>query len=1077
MKIHDFFLTVLIAISVCFSACTPPENNVLTPAVPSVKELQASFGKADQKKFQSPPQVYHPGTLFFFIGGNVSTEGITADLEAIAEAGLSGIQLFHGQFGGVWPKVETQITCLSPSWDEAIQHTAKECRRLGLRFSMHNSPGWAMSGGPWIEPANAMRHLAYSRKDVQGGNNVELDLPVPQPNREDWRNYKDIAVLAFPTPFEDTGEPLIPQTIRSNTDFPWKEYLIEGKDKSHSLSTEDEQTHWVEVSFLKATPLRTIEFSSVEGFSHAWCFEPGITITTQAIMPDGTTKDLLTAEAPQSSWQDDRYFSLSLPEMPEARTYRISITHEHPMHLSHLRLYSAARKNNWESEAAWTLRGFVRAGENPRQSPETFVEPAKILDISTSMDAQGHLNWNAPEGKWTILRIGHVNTGMKNGPAPEEGTGWECDKLSEAGSNAHFAGFIGKLSGTNGPLSGGMLDEVHLDSWECKTQTWTNEMEAEFGRVAGYPLRQWLPAVFGYVVGDHETTARFLLDWRNTVGELFADKYYGRMAQLAHENGLDISCETAAGDIFPADIMEYFKYADIPMCEFWQPISPGYVGSINFKPVKPTTSAARMYGKPRVAAEAFTSFDLTWDEHLSMLKEAANRNCAEGVTHIMLHTYTHNPQIGFLPPGTSFGAGIGTPFLRGQTWWKYMPEFTTYLARCTYLLERGRPVSDVLWYLGDEISHKPDQKYPFPDGFKYDYCNPDVLLNRLSVHNGKIITPEGLEYKVLWMNDNKRMLPETLEKLLALLRAGASIVGDAPQGLATLSGGDEAQKRFDAAVREIWGETPSKGTRQVGKGKVLAGIAIDAALNELKMQPDVITTDALWLHRQTKGADWYFVTAPVGSGFKSDVNFRNTGFAEIWNPVTGEITPAFNRLDGDRTVVSLDLPQSGSCFVVFRHDRKGKEKQNISKQVAGASLTAPWTVNFPSGWGMPASLQISELKAWKDLDVSPEGKAFSGTATYNTTFEIGEPKKDERLELDLGRVEMIAVVSINGQKLRTLWTTPYRLDITDAVHAGENTLSIDVTSSWFNRLVYDAGLPETERKTWTIAGPDKDKEL
>ena len=85
-----------------------------------------------------------------------------------------------------------------------------------------------------------------------------------------------------------------------------------------------------------------------------------------------------------------------------------------------------------------------------------------------------------------------------------------------------------------------------------------------------------------------------------------------------------------------------------------------------------------------------------------MLKEVANVNTTEGVTHLIFHTYTHNPQVGFPPPGTSFsGAGIGTPFLRGQTWWKYMPEFTTYLARCGYLLERGKPVSDILWYLGD----------------------------------------------------------------------------------------------------------------------------------------------------------------------------------------------------------------------------------------------------------------------------------------------------------------------------------------------------------------------------------------
>jgi hypothetical protein len=400
----------------------------------------------------------------------------------------------------------------------------------------------------------------------------------------------------------------------------------------------------------------------------------------QAVLPDGSIQEVLHVAMPQSSWQDDKPISLACREIENARCYRISIENKYPMALGSLRLFSAARKNNWESEAGWTLRSLVRESENPKQSPAAFVDPSKIQDIAAKMDSDGKLKWNAPSGKWTVLRIGHVNTGMRNSPAPPEGTGWECDKLSEKGPDAHFAGYIGRLSGKTGPLANGLLNNMLLDSWECKTQTWTDEMEAEFHRISGYELRNWLPAVFGYVINDHETSARFLRDWRGAIGNLFADKFYGRMAKLAKDNGLTIAYETAAGDIFPADILEFYKYADVPMCEFWHPFSEGYVGSLNFKPIKPTASAARLYGKPRIAAEAFTSFNLTWDEHWDMLKEVANVNCIEGVTHFVFHTYTHNPHTGFLPPGTSFGSAIGTPFLRGQTWWKHMPEFTTYLS-------------------------------------------------------------------------------------------------------------------------------------------------------------------------------------------------------------------------------------------------------------------------------------------------------------------------------------------------------------------------------------------------------------
>jgi hypothetical protein len=1054
------------------------------PVVPPVHELNAPFGDTDRAAFLSPPQVYHPETWFHYIGGNVAAKGITADLETIAAAGISGIQLFHGQFGGSWPGMDTQITCLSAPWDDAVRYTAEECRRLGLRFTMQNCPGWAMSGGPWIEPSNAMRHLAWSRTDVEiksASDTQDIALPLPQSGDEPWRDYKDIAVLAFPTPLDDTGQPLKPQSIQSDTPVSWDDYLSGTPGEPLKLLPAPEgKPHWLEVTFPAEVTLRTVEFSSVQGFNHAFCYEPGVTITVQAVYPDGRTKELLHTAMPQSSWQDDRPVSLACHEAAGVKTYRITIANQHDMTLHSLHLYSAARKNNWESEAGWTLRDIVRANEHPEQSAAAFVNPGEIRDITTRMDSGGHLKGKGLTGKWTILRIGHVNTGQRNAPAPPEGTGWECDKLSEAGPNAHFAGYIGRLSGKTGPLANGLLNGMLLDSWECRTQTWTTGMEAEFARAAGYPLRQWLPAVFGYVVGDPETTTRFLHDWRATIGDLFANKFYGRMAQLAKDNGLSVSYETAAGDIFPADILEYFKHADVPMCEFWQPFSDGYVGSLNFKPIKPAASAARLYGKPRIAAEAFTSFALTWDEHLEMLKEVANINSIEGVTHLVFHTYTHNPRTDFLPPGTSFGSDIGTPFLRGQTWWKHVPAFVAYLSRCSYLLERGRPVSDVLWYLGDEINHKPDQNAPFPAGFKYDYCNPDVLLNRLAVRDGKLVTPEGISYRVLWLPDNRRMSPQTVEKLRALVRDGAIIIGDAPHGIVTLSGGVAAQQRYDAAVRDIWGAAPQQGVRSVGRGVVISGRSLADALNELEITPDVTGGDALWTHRRTDGADWYFVCAPKGGGFRGALDFRNDGNVELWNPVTGEVVSADARRTGDRTSVTLDLPQAGSCFVVFRKNGKADatvkrvESQSISQPIP---LTAPWTLSFPPGWDAPASLRTTELKAWKDLDLSPEAKAFSGTVTYTTTFNAGKVKPGMHFSLDLGRVEMIAVVSLNGQSLGTLWASPYRIDLTDAVKSGTNTLTVEVTGTWFNRLVYDAGQPEANRKTWTINGPAKEAAL
>ena len=447
----------------------------------------------------------------------------------------------------------------------------------------------------------------------------------------------------------------------------------------------------------------------------------------------------------------------------------------------------------------------------------------------------------------------------------------------------------------------------------------------------------------GYVIDSQELTSKFLIDWRRTVNVLYCENFFRKMTDLAHAKGLDVLYETAGSDVVTMDPMEYFKYADVPMCEFWQPFSEGFVGDLDFKPIRPTASAAHIYGKPRVDSESFTSFSLTWDEHWQMLKEVANFNMAEGVTHNVFHTYTHNPQIGFLPPGTSFANNIGTPFLRGQTWWKYMRHFTTYLARTSYLLERGRPVQDVLWYLGDEVGHKPPQytgngkrqsgEIRFPDGFKYDYCNPDALLTRMSVRNGKIVTPEGIEYEVLWIPENERMLPETIRKIEDLLKAGAKVVANPPMSVATLKEGEKDQ--FDEAVEAVWGKAKKGKVNRFGKGRLAVGMALEDALKAFGLKPHVDDGGAeiLWTERETEGARWYYICAPVGESFNGVLRLEGRGKAEWWDPVRGTVEHLKAKGWGRMKKVRLDLAKAESGFVVFRRGSSSPTaRKNASKK-------------------------------------------------------------------------------------------------------------------------------------------------
>jgi hypothetical protein len=1160
--------------------------------------LAGAASAVTEAEFANPPKKDHPETWFHFIGGNVAEKGITADLEAIQGAGISGVQFFHGQFGGAWPGVEPQIKCLSAPWDGLVGRMAADAKRLGLRFTMQNCPGWAMSGGPWIAPSNAMRNLVWQRVDVQAVAPKRMAIPLPQMPSEDWKDYRDIGVIAFPTPEGDTGAALVPAAVKSNrANLDWSAWL---KGKAVQLPVSANDPTVIEFTFNEPVTVRTVEMPCVDRMDHGRCYTPDTHVTVEAVAAEGATA-VVDCELPQADWQDDQPLSLACDEAT-AKTFRVTLRNKHGISLEPIRLFSAARKNSWESEANWTLRSLMRLPE-PRQTRRAWVASASVTNLAPFVSADKKtIAWDVPEGRWTLLRIGHVNAGRRNGPAPKEATGWECDKLSARGADTHFAGYIGRLSGEKGAVRG-KLDAMLMDSWECARQTWTDGLEKTFEERRGYALGRWMPALFGWVVDDPETTARFLCDWRSLLSKLVTDEFFGRMAGHAHDNGLECQFETAFGDTLCGDILEYYKYADTPMCEFWSPHNGYFCGDINYKPIKPTVSAARMYGKKRVAAESLTSGALTWDEHFRDLKFDANLHLAEGVTHVIFHTYTHNPRTDWLPPGTSFGAGIGTPFLRGQTWWKHMPAFTAYFARCQEMLEDGRPVSDVLWYLGDEVDHKPLETAPFPDGYRFDYCNPDALLTRITVADGLWKTPDGISYRVLWMPNCVRMRPETIERIAELAAKGGLVAAPAlPQDLATMSGGEKARRRFDAAVAKL------RGCRTAFIGKPL-----EATLLSNGISPDVTADGLVWQHRQKDGSDWYFIVPKTRRGFNGTVGFRDCGQnrrVEIWQPSTGtaEAAGATEYLDG-RTWLKLALPPSGSCFVVFRGkadvtgiarvERDGKARNDVldfartacvsarygdlehagrwaditaqvqqllkndaattipanndlagadpayqtvkqltatfrlpdgteqtltareggdiqipgmgqtgspmpAYEIHGATVTAwtngayrivrtdgtsveratttaacqmlngGWDVRFPGGWGMPPLVKMAALIPWKDVDTTPEGKAFSGSATYTTTFTLPAQGKGSHVVLDLGHVESIAVVTLNGHRLGTVWCEPYRVDATAAAKAGVNELTIEVTNTWFNRLVYDAGQPDANRKTWTISGPSKD---
>ena len=142
-----------------------------------------------------------------------------------------------------------------------------------------------------------------------------------------------------------------------------------------------------------------------------------------------------------------------------------------------------------------------------------------------------------------------------------------------------------------------------------------------------------------------------------------------------------------------------------------------------------------------------------------------------------------------------------------------------------------------------------------------------------------------------------------------------------------------------------------------------------------------------------------------------------------------------------------------------------RREVEISSALAPIQIDGPWTVRFAPGWGAPAESRFETLLSWS---AHPDAgvRYFSGAATYAKNFTVRREllSRKARLYLDLGRVEVMANVTLNGEALGLLWKAPFRVDITDAAKAGENHLEITVVNLWPNRLIGDEQLAEDSER-------------
>jgi len=770
----------------------------------------------------------------------------------------------------------------------------------------------------------------------------------------------------------------------------------------------------------------------------------------------------------------------------------------------------------------WNI--FMKEEPSPEGDCNAFLKD--VTDITDKVDADGNIRWQVPEGKFVIMRFGYTGTGIRVSTNSPGGGGLAIDYLSKEAFDLQYDNTAGKLLRNLKQAGSKSLRYLHDDSWELGATNWTSHFDKLFKEENGYSIIPYLPILTGRIIESRDASNRFLYDFRRTIADLIWENHYKRFSDRAHADGLGIHPEGGGPHPAPIDALKNLGINDIPMGEFWNRATTHRVAPESRLFVKQAASAAHTYGKRFAQAEGATSIGPHWEEDFAYLKPTFDRVYCEGLNRLVLHTFTHSPEEAGIPGNEYFA---GTHFNPNVTWWKQAPAFLTWNSRLSLMLSQGLFVGDVCFYYGDNTPNQVPLKHIIEglgEGYDYDVCNTEVILDRMTTRDGKIYLPDGMSYEVLALPDRTGMTPEVISKLEKLVKEGAVILCPKPTTSVGLRGNRDAMEKVKKIADAMWrkADAVSAGKISYGKGAIYAGENIKDVLLEKGIQPDFSyksnKPEAFidYIHRKTDSADIYYVVNRNERPEYFNASFRvESKTPELWNPVNGAIIdcPVFS-LEKGKISMPVFLEPFGSVLVVFRKDAKPRYEQislngeslfpklpadtfatppfipqadgNILLTQAGeyslvsstgetTNITAgkvpeieiktPWNVSFDPKWGGPEKISFSKLALW-NTGKDPGIRYYSGTAVYNNTFKIDlEQYKDKRIYLDLGEMYNLAEVYINGKSAGVWWQPPFTGDITDFLENGTNELEIKVVNLWPNRLIGDNFLPENKRYTRT----------
>jgi len=891
-----------------------------------------------------PPVVAEtkPWTRWWWQGSAVDKPSLTAQLEALAAAGIGGVELTP--IYGVRGTEARFISYLSPQWMAMFDYALREANRLKMRVDMATGTGWPF-GGPWVDGDAEARSMAYRTWTLAGGE--RLTEPVR------LRQAPLVRAIGNQIHVVNEGAP--------------------------------------------GDPARNAQS------------------TTPVVRPEARALQITDLVEPLTANRNLQALALEQVKYP------------HDLPLTVLMAYS---------------------------------DTGEISDLTMRVQADGRLDWTAPQGRWTLYALFTGWHGKLVERAAPGGEGFVIDHFSTSAIRNYLLPFDRAFAGHT--LAG--LRAFFNDSYEVDDATgeadWTPQFFADFERRRGYDLRRHLPALFGRDTND--VSARVLADYRETISDLLLETFTTEWSAWARRHGRQVRNQAHGS---PASLLDLYAASDIPETE-----------GTEIQRFRWATSAAHVAGHRLVSAEAATWLGEHFRVRLADVRTAIDRFFIAGVNHIVYHGTAYSP-VGDPWPGWQFYASV--EFNPQNAWWDDFSALNSYVARVQSFLQSGRPDTEVLLYYPfyesldvrgkSMLAHfggaaPPPQGTTFEkaaetlqsEGYTYDFIS-DRQVRRLLTSSGRIITEGEASYTTIVLPSSRYIPLETLLQILQVARSGATVVSFEgwPSDVSGLTDLEGRRARFKAAIDAVtFGAAGADGTREavLGRGRILQGRDLRRLLTHANVRREAMVDRGLQFARRIDAMGRIYFVSNAGDHAIDDwipLDYR-TDVVTAFDPMSGRHGRLSTRATGAAREVYLQIPAGGSLIVAESPAPVDETFETFRGAGEAIALPGPWTTRFLKGGPrLPSVRTLDRLVSWTTF--GHDGEVFSGTAAYTTTFR--RPNGNNGAwQLDLGRVAESARVRLNGAEVATLIGPPYRVVLRPDQMRATNTLDIAVTNLSANRI-------------------------